>query len=217
MKQLVTTEEMQALDQYTMTEVGMGEDVLIERAALAALESLGAGNFDLSNVLVLVGLGNNGADGIALARLLHQLNITVALQFVGNVSKAKPAVKRQLKIAEACGVVRSEKSDFKQASLIIDAIFGTGLNNDLPDGLQKMVKAANHIESTVVALDIPTGINGTTGQVMGAALKAKTTIAFGYEKAGLTKGAGKKTAGQVVVKDIGILAPKDFKFSIKAK
>ena len=86
MKQLVTTEEMQALDQYTMTEVGMGEDVLIERAALAALESLGAGNFDLSIVLVLVGLGNNGADGIALARLLHQLNITVALQFVGNVS-----------------------------------------------------------------------------------------------------------------------------------
>ncbi|GAO99206.1 NAD(P)H-hydrate epimerase [Fructobacillus ficulneus] len=213
MKQLVTTDEMQTLDQHTITEVGLSVDVLIERAALASLEVLGAGNYDLSNVLVLVGLGNNGADGIALARLLHQLNIPVTLQFVGNVNKAKDTVKRQLKIAQACGVPRSEKSDFKQASLIIDAIFGTGLNHDLPDGLQKMVKAANHIESTVVALDVPTGVDGTSGQVMGAALKAKTTICFAFGKAGLFKGQGKKMAGQVLVKDIGIVVPNDFKFS----
>lgn len=214
MTQLVTTEEMQELDQYTMATIGLSEEVLIERAALAALDALGAGAYDLSNVLVLVGLGNNGADGIALARLLHQLHIPVSLQFVGNANKAKPAVKHQLQIAEACGVPRSEKSDFKQASLIIDAIFGTGLNKDLPEGLQKMVKAANHIESTVVALDLPTGVNGTTGQIMGAALKAKTTISFGFTKVGVTKNPGKKSAGQVLVKEIGIVVPDDFQFSI---
>ncbi|MCT4379118.1 NAD(P)H-hydrate epimerase, partial [Leuconostoc falkenbergense] len=135
MTQLVTANEMQQIDQYTIDVIGMPQDVLIERAAMAVVDVIGAGHFDLNHVLVLAGLGNNGADGVAIARLLYAQGINVSLQFVGNVNRAKDSVKRQLSIIEAYGVVRSEKSDFNEATLIIDAIFGIGLNNDLPEGL----------------------------------------------------------------------------------
>lgn len=215
MTQLVTRDEMQAIEAYTIDEAGLSADVLTERAAMAAMNVLAAGRFDLSKVLVLAGLGNNGADGVALARLLHQAKIPVTLQFVGNVNRANQAVKNQLKVAMACGVQRAEKSDFKEPSLIIDAIFGTGLHDDLPEGLQKMLKAANHIDNTVVALDIPTGINADTGDMHGAALKAKATVAFGYPKAGVNRSTGKKMSGRVITQDIGLITPTDFTFSIK--
>lgn len=137
MTRLVTATEMQQIDNYTIETIGMPQDVLIERAAMAVLDVIGAGRFDLSHVLVLAGLGNNGADGVAIARLLYAQGVNVSLQFVGNVSRAKDSVKRQLAIIEKHGLVRSEKSDFNEATLIIDAIFGVGLNNVLPEGLQK--------------------------------------------------------------------------------
>ena len=150
--QLVTAAEMQKIDNYTVETIGMPQDVLIERAAMAVLDVIGAGHFNLDHILVLAGLGNNGADGVAIARLLYAQGFNVSLQFVGNVARAKDAVHRQLAIIEKYGLVRAEKSDFNQATLIIDAIFGTGLNNILPEGLQKMIKAANHIEKTVIAV-----------------------------------------------------------------
>ncbi|CAK8054825.1 NAD(P)H-hydrate epimerase [Eupransor demetentiae] len=213
MTQLVTTSELQLIEEYTMQTMAVPQEVLIERAAMAVQEVIGAGNFDLSNVLVLAGLGNNGADGVALARLLHLQGIDVSLQFVGNLNRAKDSVQHQLKIAEHCGLTRSEKSDFQKATLIIDAIFGTGLNNTIPDGLQKMMRAANHADNSVVAIDVPTGISANTGEVLGSALKAKSTVTFGYEKVGLTKGGGKKFSGEVIVKDIGLLTPENFIFS----
>ncbi|MBS9336568.1 NAD(P)H-hydrate epimerase [Fructobacillus papyrifericola] len=215
MTQLVTADEIKAIEAYTINEAGLSAAVLTERAAMATLQVLAAGRFDLSNVLVLAGLGGNGADGVALARLLHQAKIPVTLQFVGNVNRASQAVKEQLHAATLCGVQRAEKSDFKEPSLIIDAIFGTGLNKDLPEGLQKMLKAANHIDNTVVALDLPTGIDANTGEIRGAALKAKATIAFGFEKVGCEKAQGKKMAGRVIPQDIGLVLPEDFIFSIQ--
>lgn len=211
--QLVTAAEMQKIDNYTVETIGMPQDVLIERAAMAVLEVIGAGHFNLEHILVLAGLGNNGADGVAIARLLYAQGFNVSLQFVGNVARAKDTVQRQLAIIEKHGLIRAEKSDFNQATLIIDAIFGTGLNNILPEGLQKMIKAANHIEKAVIAVDTPTGIDATTGEVRGAALKAHTTVTFGYNKIGLTQKVGSYLAGHVVVKDIGLLTPADMIFS----
>lgn len=149
---------------------------------------------------------------MALARLLHNQGLSVALQFVGNFRKAKPAVQKQLAIAELCGLHQSEKSDFKEVTLIVDAIFGTGLNNSIPEGLQKLMKAANHIDNDVIAIDVPTGIDATTGEIKGAALKAHTTVTFNYPKTGLTNNQGRKFSGNIITKDIGILCPADFLF-----
>ncbi|CAM3202855.1 NAD(P)H-hydrate epimerase [Leuconostoc rapi] len=215
--QLVTATEMQNIDNYTVETIGMPQDVLIERAAMSVIDVIGAGHFNLDHILVLAGLGNNGADGVAISRLLYAQGFNVSLQFVGNVTRAKDSVKRQLDIIEKYGLVRAEKSDFNEATLIIDAIFGTGLNNLLPEGLQKMIKAANHIEKTVIAVDTPTGIDATTGEVRGAALKAHTTVTFGYNKVGLTQRVGGYLSGNVIVKDIGLLTPQDFTFSLPDK
>lgn len=215
--QLVTATEMQNIDNYTVETIGMPQDVLIERAAMSVIDVIGAGHFNLDHILVLAGLGNNGADGVAISRLLYAQGFNVSLQFVGNVTRAKDSVKRQLDIIEKYGLVRAEKSDFNEATLIIDAIFGTGLNNLLPEGLQKMIKAANHIEKTVIAVDTPTGIDATTGEVRGAALKAHTTVTFGYNKIGLTQRVGGYLSGNVIVKDIGLLTPQDFNFSLPDK
>ena len=212
MTRLVTATEMQQIDNYTIETIGMPQDVLIERAAMAVLDVIGAGRFDLSHVLVLAGLG---ADGVAIARLLYAQGVNVSLQFVGNVSRAKDSVKRQLAIIEKHGLVRSEKSDFNEATLIIDAIFGVGLNNVLPEGLQKMIKAANHIDKPVIAVDVPTGIDATTGEVRGAALKAHTTVTFGFTKVGLTQQNGCYLSGNVILKDVGMLIPDDFEFSLQ--
>ncbi|MGX7052362.1 NAD(P)H-hydrate epimerase [Leuconostoc palmae] len=211
--QLVTAAEMQKIDNYTIETIGISQNVLIERAALSVIDVIGAGHYNLEHILVLAGLGNNGADGTAIARLLYTQGFNVSLQFVGNLSKAKDSVQKQLNIIENYGLVRAEKSDFNEATLIIDAIFGVGLNNTLPEGLQKMIKAANHIEKTVIAVDVPTGIDATTGEVRGAALKAHTTVTFGYNKVGLTQGTGSHLAGTVIVKDIGLCLPPDIIFS----
>lgn len=211
--QLVTAAEMQQIDSYTIETIGMPQNVLIERAAMSVIDVIGAGHFNLDHILVLAGLGNNGADGIAIARLLYTQGFNVSLQFVGNVSRAKASVQQQLQIIENYGLIRAEKSDFNEATLIVDAIFGVGLNNTLPEGLQKMIKAANHIEKKVIAVDIPTGIDATTGEVRGAALKAHTTVTFGYNKVGLTQNVGGYLSGNVIVKDIGLRLPEDFTFT----
>jgi len=123
--QLVTAAEMQTIDNYTVETIGMPQDVLIERAAMSVIDVIGAGHFNLDHILVLAGLGNNGADGVAISRLLYAQGFNVSLQFVGNVTRAKDSVKRQLDIIEKYGLVRAEKRDFNEATLIIDAIFGT--------------------------------------------------------------------------------------------
>ncbi|ETI97231.1 MAG: NAD(P)H-hydrate epimerase, partial [Leuconostoc sp. DORA_2] len=85
--QLVTAAEMQQIDSYTIETIGMPQNVLIERAAMSVIDVIGAGHFNLDHILVLAGLGNNGADGIAIARLLYTQGFNVSLQFVGNVSR----------------------------------------------------------------------------------------------------------------------------------
>ncbi len=77
-----------------------------------------------------------------------------------------------------------------------------------------MIKAANHIEKPVIAVDMPTGIDATTGEVRGAALKAHTTVTFGFKKVGLTKRVGGYLSGDTIVKDVGMLVPEDFEFSL---
>ncbi|MDF7627599.1 NAD(P)H-hydrate epimerase [Lactobacillaceae bacterium L1_55_11] len=214
MIQLVSNEEMHDLESYLLDRIGVPQEVLIERAALAVMEVIGAGNFALDHVLVLAGLGNNGADGVAVARMLHLQGIPVTLQFVGNLNRAKDSVRHQLAIAQECGLTPADKSDFKEASLIIDAIFGTGLSRALPEGLQKMVRAANHIGNAVVAIDVPTGIDADTGKVQGAALKAHTTVSLGFVKQGLHRRPARGLAGDIVNKDIGLIVPPEFEFSL---
>lgn len=206
----ITAQEMQKYDRYTIEEVGVPSLVLMERAALSVLEVLGAGNFDLSNVLVMSGLGNNGGDGVAIARLLYQKGVNVDLLLLGDERRASQSTTAQLKIARNYGLqTQNRVKDFRQYTLVIDALFGIGLSKPVPVKLADIIKRVNAANLPVVAVDVPSGLNAATGEIMGSAICATATVTFAYAKTGLLKNEGLKRTGAIYVKDIGIYAPEE--------
>ncbi|WP_057756308.1 NAD(P)H-hydrate epimerase [Weissella kandleri] len=221
MPNAITAHEMQQYDQYTINEIGVSPLVLMEKTALSTIEVLAAGQFDLARVLVISGLGNNGGDGIATARLLQQKGVNVELLFVGDEARAANNTSQQLEIAKNYGIEPIQRvKDFRQYTVIVDALFGIGLVKPVPVKLGEMIKRINAANIPVIALDVPSGLNATTGEILGAAIRATATVTFAYPKTGLLKGEGPKRAGTVYVKDIGIYAPEEianFKNSSESK
>lgn len=205
---VVTAQQMQAYDKYTIETIGMPSAVLMERAALSVIATIAAGGFDLSRVLIVAGTGNNGGDGLAIARLLHLKGIDVKVLLLGDERKLSKANKEQLAICRKYQVkIGHSIKDFRDYTLIIDALFGIGLRRDITGKLSEAVKKINASNQPVVAVDIPSGLDATTGKILGSAIRANTTITFGYLKVGLTVGDASKRVGKVIVKDIGIYAP----------
>ncbi|MDR3190746.1 MAG: NAD(P)H-hydrate epimerase [Lactobacillaceae bacterium] len=220
MNDAVTAQEMQQYDRFTIDEIGVPSLVLMERAALAVTEVLGAGNFDLTSVLVMAGLGNNGGDGVAVARLLAQKGVKVDLLLLGDETRASVNSTIQLKIARNYGMQTiSRVKDFRSYTVIVDALFGIGLSKPVPVKLGDIIKRVNAANVPVVSVDVPSGLNATTGDIMGSAIRATATVTFAYAKTGLLQNEGTKRAGSIYVKDIGIFSPeelKDFKAGIEA-
>ncbi|WP_295728850.1 NAD(P)H-hydrate epimerase [uncultured Limosilactobacillus sp.] len=201
MEKLVTAQEMKRLDTRTINEIGIPSLVLMERAALAARdEILTAFPLNQSNVVIVAGSGNNGGDGLAVARLLKIAGSNVSILNVGNPNHASAEHQTQEKICQHYAI--SETSDLKileKASLIVDAIFGIGIDRNIQGHYTDVIKAINNSAAPVIAIDMPSGINTDTGEVMGTAVKATVTVTFAYNKVGLTKKAGKENAGRIVV------------------
>ena len=204
----VSAAQMQAYDKYTTETIGIPSTVLIERAALTVINTVAAGSFLLENVLIVVGTGNNGGDGLAIARLLHLKGIKVEVLLLGDERKLSADNKLELTIARKYHVkIGRTVKDFRDYTLIIDALFGIGLKRDITGKLAEAVKKINASNQPVVAVDIPSGLDATTGKILGSAIRATTTITFGYIKSGLVSGDAHKRVGKLVLKDIGIYAP----------
>lgn len=204
MEYIVTSSEMKRCDTYTIEKIGVPAMVLMERAALSAMEELCDGSFDLKQVLVVCGGGNNGGDGFALARLLHLQNIAVSILFVGNKDKLTPETRQQMKIAENYGIKIDSDIDFTGFTTIVDALFGIGLDRKVEGRYANIIEKMNQSQADILALDIPSGISADTGKIMGISAQAKKTITFGYKKIGLVLYPGAKYAGIIKTKDIGI-------------
>lgn len=204
MEYLLKASEMKKCDSYTINQIGIPSMVLMERAAQSALDVLFDGSFDLSKVLVVCGGGNNGADGLAMARLLHLKNVKAEVLFLADRLKISKENKQQLKILENYDVNVYDHVDFDSYTAIVDAIFGVGLSRDVGSKYADAIKDMNSARADILSLDIPSGISSDTGQVMGLAVKAKKTMTFAYKKVGLVLYPGAQYAGQVLVKDIGI-------------
>lgn len=204
----VTAAQMQAYDKYTIETIGIPSAVLMERAALSIVDTMAAGDFDLSRVLVVAGVGNNGGDGLAIARILHQKGITVEVLLLGDEKNLSANNQQQLAIARKYNVkIGRNVRDFRDYSVIVDALFGIGLSHEIGGKLTEAVKKINASNQPVIAVDIPSGLDATTGKILGSAIRANTTVTFGYVKTGLTIGDASKRVGNVIVKDIGIYAP----------
>lgn len=208
MKYTVTGTQMKQIDQDTITQIGIPSVVLMERAALAAAEEVMKMEF-VRSVLIVCSTGNNGADGIAVGRILNGRGYRVTIVLAGNLEHATQEHQLQQKIAANLDISLKTAADFisdhaVHYDVIVDALFGIGLARPIEGTYRDLMEVLQgYQESQVVAVDIPSGIHADTGEVMGIALRADVTVTFGYLKSGLMLYPGKSYAGRVVIADIG--------------
>lgn len=201
--ELLTPTEMARADAFTIAG-GVPGALLMERAGeavarLAARVTLAGGR-----VVVLCGPGNNGGDGFVAARLLAAVGYRVRLALLGN--RAALRGDAALMAAQWTGPVEpGEGVALEAVDLVIDALFGAGLARDLDGAARELVERVNASGVPVLAVDLPSGIDGATGAVRGAAIKARWSVTFFRPKPGHVLLPGRLQAGELTVADIGIL------------
>jgi len=210
MEFVVTSEEMKQYDSYTIHQIGIPAEVLMERAALfsfAKLKSFCLNRQILiqeSKILVVAGVGNNGGDGLALARLLADYGLNVTIFIVGDKAKMSAQCKLQFQIIEKYNLNISDIYPDDEYDIIVDAIFGIGLSREISGIFAEVIEKINASKALVVSLDIPSGIETDTGKLLGVAVKADATFTFAYHKRGLLFYPGAEYAGKVYIGEIGI-------------
>lgn len=207
MEYLVTAEEMKRYDHAAIHELGIGSMVLMERAALAVTEAIKAWLSEHPEcdrrVLILAGCGNNGADGLAIGRMLA-LSAKVEVVVVGNREYATDEWKQQYAILGKYPVKTGSRPSRDEYDVLVDAIFGVGLSREITGPYKEWIDYLNASEGWKVAVDVPSGIDADTGVVRGTAFRADLTVCFAFCKRGLAFYPGCLYAGEVQVKEIGI-------------
>lgn len=201
---LPTGEQIRRADLYTIEEIGVPSMVLMERAALEVVRCMEEEQLDFRRVLVICGSGNNGGDGYAIARLLHLKGHDVTIFFAGNSQKRSEENAQQAKIAAHYEIPVITNLDTEEYSVIIDALFGTGLKREVTGHYREILCSVNQMTGKKVAVDLPSGIHDTTGARMGIAFCADLTVAIAFPKRGLFLQEGNVCAGKILTGDIGI-------------
>ena len=202
MNELLTTAEMAEADRLTIAGGVPGID-LMENAGRAVADA--AGGLLGRRVVVVAGPGNNGGDGFVAARHLAERGYIVRVSFVGDVKRLKGDAALAAKRWSG-KVEQASPTSLANCDIVIDALFGAGLDRDAEGLPRAMIEAMNATAIPVVAVDLPSGVNGTTGAVMGAAIKAARTVTFFRRKTGHLLLPGRLHCGTIQVADIGIPA-----------
>ena len=191
-------DEVGSLDKRCYEEFSLSEDILMEHAANSMALYIEEKYHDKKSILIVCGSGNNGADGIALARLLHT-KFDVSLYFY---KKVKTDIgKVQYKRAKSIGV--NIVSELEITDIIVDCIFGSGLNKSLDKEAISLIEKLNSFEAIKIACDIPSGIFNN-GQLDSVAFNADTTITMGALKTSLFSDTAKDYVGKIKVANLGI-------------
>lgn len=204
MKEIVTCQQMKALDAQTIEEKKMPSCVLMERAALAVADEMERLLTENERVLVVCGGGNNGGDGVAIARILYLRGIHAEIFLMEKEESCTPETRRQIEIADSYGVPKVNNPGWSEYTTIVDAVFGVGLSRPIEGRCADIIREMNAARAKKVAVDMPSGINGDNGMEMGIAFLADLTVTFAYRKRGLCFYPGRMYAGEVVVADVGI-------------
>jgi len=230
MLKVVTAKEMQHIDRVTIERYGIAGTILMERAGLAvakkinelffqftvhssqptAQKKVSTVNRSLSTV-VLCGSGNNGGDGLVVARILHNEGKDVKVFLSAKPEDLKGDARINYEIAKKFGVrvypIKKFLTDHWSLvtghCLIVDALLGTGLNKEVRAPLSDVIKKVNKLSAPVISIDVPSGISSDTGQIMGCAIKAQYTVSFGLPKRGHLLYPGAEYTGRLFIEDIG--------------
>ena len=194
---------MANLDRITIEEIGVPSLVLMENAASGIFQVVQKEFPQAGKTLIVAGKGNNGGDGIALARRMHLNGYSVDIFLV--FGEAKGDALKQLEIAEKLGIkVFKEKPNFRDYDLIIDAIFGTGFTPPVRGQAAEIIKEINESGVPVLSVDIPSGLSADTGEVFEPSVRADITVTFQFPKLCHILFPASKLCGKVYVADISI-------------
>jgi len=199
--------EMRGLDRSAIEEFGVKQELLMENAGHAAyFVLLNESGVKDKKFVAFCGIGNNGGDGFVIARKIHSNGGDVSVFILGDQRKFKGAAKMNLDIVARMPIeirqvesVESIKMDVYHCDAIVDAIFGTGLIRDVEGLYHDVIQLINESGKTVFSVDIPSGIHGDTGQIMGTAVRADHCITFGLPKRGNILYPGYDLCGKVYV------------------
>jgi NAD(P)H-hydrate epimerase len=199
--EIFTPEEMRELELAAMAQ-GVSGNTLMERAGAAVTSEI-VRRWTRRNASILCGPGNNGGDGFVVARHLAEAGwpVTVVLAADRKALKGDAASMAELWTGP---VLPLSSADLANSGLIVDALFGIGLTRPLGGEVTLLVEKLGAFTAPIVAVDIPSGIDGTTGRALGPSLKATLTVTFGRKKPAHLLLPGRIHCGEVVVADIGI-------------
>ncbi|MBO5327104.1 MAG: NAD(P)H-hydrate dehydratase [Clostridia bacterium] len=211
MEQLLTAAQMRTADEATI-QSGISSRELMERAARAALSVLEE-SFDTTLVLFLCGSGNNGGDGLAMARFFAEKGGRTRVMYLGALNKdgdpdrsrMSEECARQFSLLP-CTVEVCTELNVDGVTAAVDAIFGIGLTRPIEGKTAKTIQKMRATEIPVLAIDIPSGIDADTGAIQGTALPAKHTVAIAARKWGHMLYPGASLCGEITIADIGIRA-----------
>jgi len=215
MKHPISVRQAQAFDKYAQEKLGIPSIVLMENAGRSVAEEANKVVGWLGGLVVSVvcGTGNNGGDGFVAARHLLNAGAKVKVYVIGSPAKLKNDPRINLKILQKMGQrvkwVRSVKelAGVKKSSLIIDALFGIGLNSPVSGLYYEAIDFLNRSGVPIVAVDVPSGLDADSGKVLGIAVRARQTVTFVAAKKGFFKNDGPCCCGKIIVKDIGSAIP----------
>ena len=212
---IVTGTEMQTLDRRTITEAHIPSAILMERAGEGIVRHLErhCGPLRGKTITILCGKGNNGGDGLVVARLLHRRRARIHVMLltpVTDLSRDTAAMYRRfIRVAGRSAIIRFRSADqarplLASSDILIDALLGTGLSSVVTGTYREAIDVINSAGKPVIAVDIPSGLQADTGAILGRAIRATLTVTCGLPKLGLYVNEGIDQAGIVRVVDIGI-------------
>lgn len=205
----VTKEEMSNIDISAQQDYGMMQEVLMENAGRAAFEEIkkDVTSLEGKDIIMLAGKGNNAGDGFVLARHLYNAGASPVIFAAEEKIRPGAASSNFLTIQKMGIKVFShklflEEEKYHNREFYVDALFGIGFRGELPEVLQEISKIVRS-PSKVYSLDIPSGLDATSGEASSNCFAAYKTISFGLPKAGFYRKSGPRTCGKVINKDIG--------------
>jgi ADP-dependent NAD(P)H-hydrate dehydratase / NAD(P)H-hydrate epimerase len=201
---LYTAEEMSRADRGAQ-ELGIPGSFLMERAgaemARATLEL-----YAPNRALVVAGGGNNGGDGFVVARELHRAGVEVAVLPTKDGYEGDPGTNFEILRNLGVRFVSPEEleAELSRSDLVIDALLGTGFSGEVREKEARLIEGMNESPAPILAVDVPSGVDGATGEVHGTAVQAHVTVCAHAAKVGCVISPGREHAGEVVAVDIGI-------------
>lgn len=204
-RRAISVAQAQAFDRFAQEKMGVPSLILMENAGRSIAEEALKMLRGRKKAMVVCGSGNNGGDGLVAARHLLNAGKKVKICLLGGASKLKKDPQINLNILRQMNqridrCLRGiEKSD-----IIIDAVFGIGLSSEIREPYLNVIKIMRQLKVPILSVDVPSGLNADTGEVMGAAVRAKATVTFVAPKKGFYKADGPKHCGRIIARNIGI-------------